>query len=292
MDFQNWIRSYVIQVIPLISFVVYILGFSFYIAYYSVFGINIISYITLSEVLVSAFAPIVICVATGLIWNLVGPIYFRAFKPYLINAMSKIFPKRYGKGLIGNKSTCRKLKTIFPFLRSRAITSLFGSVFILLFLIFYISEIEQDSYTKHICLIFFVVAIGLYEVSCLQYYQKIRLTRVRTVCYTRAWSIMGLGLFSALIFWGINEGKAVMQSEPDFFEVVVTNGSIYQSPQYTYIGDTSTATFLLQRNTGNYLVINNENIISTLKRRSSSINHLLHSNPPEKSDFNLRNGTP
>ena len=60
METNNWIRTYVIQILPALAFFVYIIGFAYYIVYYYQFGINIISYITLTEVLVSTLIPLLI----------------------------------------------------------------------------------------------------------------------------------------------------------------------------------------------------------------------------------------
>ena len=53
MATQNWIKTYVIQILPVLALIVYIIGFAYYMVYYYQFGINITSYITLAEVLVT-----------------------------------------------------------------------------------------------------------------------------------------------------------------------------------------------------------------------------------------------
>ena len=62
MATQNWIKTYVIQILPVLALIVYIIGFVYYMVYYYQFGINITSYITLAEVLVSTLTPILIVV--------------------------------------------------------------------------------------------------------------------------------------------------------------------------------------------------------------------------------------
>lgn len=62
MATQNWIKTYVIQILPVLALIVYIIGFAYYMVYYYQFGINITSYITLAEVLVSTLTPILIVV--------------------------------------------------------------------------------------------------------------------------------------------------------------------------------------------------------------------------------------
>ena len=62
MATQNWIKTYVIQILPVLALIIYIIGFVYYMVYYYQFGINITSYITLAEVLVSTLTPILIVV--------------------------------------------------------------------------------------------------------------------------------------------------------------------------------------------------------------------------------------
>lgn len=56
---KHWIRAYVLQILPLVSIFIYILGFAFYIPYYYYYGINIISHISISEILILTFIPLV-----------------------------------------------------------------------------------------------------------------------------------------------------------------------------------------------------------------------------------------
>lgn len=60
MDNKNWIKVYVIDVLPIITISLYILAVLYNIAYYTVFGINIVKYISLSEMLMTIIEPLVI----------------------------------------------------------------------------------------------------------------------------------------------------------------------------------------------------------------------------------------
>lgn len=277
MDFQNWIRSYVIQVIPLISLVIYALGFSYYIAYYSVFGINIISYVTLSEVLVAALMPIVICLVLGWIWIVVGGVYLRVMIPQIRYAMSKILPEKV-------TSAIKKFidKTGFGRLRLRLLYMIYVVMILFMLLIVFIGEMDMDTFKKRMVLISCVIAISIYVYSCLRYYGRLRIYRVRMIYNTCMWSVVGVGSIIALAVLGVKEGKAMMQSEPDYFEVTMTGGDRYTSADYTYVGDSSTAIFLYDRNADISLILNRENTLSVTLRRGVNTDRLLFKRPPSE----------
>lgn len=43
MDTHNWFKSYVVQILPLIAYVIYMWGFAYYVAFYHEFWLNIIN---------------------------------------------------------------------------------------------------------------------------------------------------------------------------------------------------------------------------------------------------------
>lgn len=268
MDFQNWIRSYVIQVIPIISLVIYILGFSYYIAYYAVFGINIITYITLSEVLVMAMAPIVVCILIGLVWGPLSVIYARAMLPAVKSAYSDI-PSNI-KAVI---NLPQKMWSIN--LRRRLMLSRFITSAIILILIFVASYAGIGIFDKRVLLICLVIAAASYVYNVLRWYRQLRLRRVKLYYYSFTWATIGVGIIGMLIMLGVSEGKTTMNSEPDFFEVVMSDGSRYAEGQYTYIGDSSTAVFIYDRRDSCSIVLNRQNVMLSKLRRGEGTTRLL-----------------
>ncbi len=69
MDLEkNWIKAYIVDILPCIVGLVYILAVVYNIAYFSVFGINVIHYLTLSEMLMSIIEPLIFVVIFNLFW--------------------------------------------------------------------------------------------------------------------------------------------------------------------------------------------------------------------------------
>lgn len=83
---QNWIKAYIIDVLPIMSIFLYVLAFLYNIAFYSVFNINIISYISLSELLLSILEPLILFVFFSIVgvwlnWILIEQLLFLSRKP-------------------------------------------------------------------------------------------------------------------------------------------------------------------------------------------------------------------
>lgn len=142
-------------------------------------------------------------------------------------------------------------------------------------LVAFIGEVDIDTFSKRILFIACVIVTGIYIYNCLRYYGWVRLYRIRMFYNTCMWSVTGIGLVVALAVLGVKEGKAMMQSEPDYFEVTMTGCEHYTSAAYTYIGDSSTAIFLYHRDSDRSLILSSENIVSVTMRRGSNAERLL-----------------
>ena len=57
---SNWIKAYIIDVLPCITIALYILAFVYNQAFYSVFNINITHYLSLSDMLLSIMESMVV----------------------------------------------------------------------------------------------------------------------------------------------------------------------------------------------------------------------------------------
>ena len=57
---SNWIKAYIVDVLPCMTIALYILAFVYNLAFYSVFNINITHYLSLSDMLLSILEPMVI----------------------------------------------------------------------------------------------------------------------------------------------------------------------------------------------------------------------------------------
>lgn len=281
MDFQNWIRSYVIQVIPLISLILYVMGFCYYIAYYAVFGINIISYITLSEVLVAAFIPISLCVILGLFYVILYGISFHAIVKS-INKDRRL--KSFSKKL---KNILAKKRENIPFSKQLKV-KLYSILIFMIGIIMLILFLDCDIYSKRIILIGCGILLILSTYDDIRFYNKIRFKRIRQTCCGLTFSIVGTGLVFVLVVLGIIEGKSIQIEKPQYFEATLTDGSRLSSQEYVFIGETATAVFIYERETNISIILNKDNVVSVAMKPEYTPDQLLFEGPrPFK--YNLQN---
>lgn len=57
---KNWFKVYIVDVRPCISVAIYILGVVYNLSYFSSYGVNVLHYITLSELLIAIVEPLII----------------------------------------------------------------------------------------------------------------------------------------------------------------------------------------------------------------------------------------
>ena len=74
---KNWIKAYIVDILPCIAGLVYILAIVYNIAYFSVFGINVIHYLTLSEMIMSIIEPLIFVIIITLFWTLLSLIVYK-----------------------------------------------------------------------------------------------------------------------------------------------------------------------------------------------------------------------
>ena len=257
MDSKNWLRSYVIQVIPLISLVIYVLGFSYYLAYYGILGINIISYITLSEVLISSFVLVIIC-------SIFVFLFYSIFEVYFQRSIKELDRKIPQKPLHKISIVLRRLlsKIQSKSLRKRLggyICTVVASNAMLIWLIY---KTNLGDINNRVLLLPVILAYVSCMVDIYRHYRLLPIYRIRNFYYTITCCIIVIGLIASLIVLGIRDGNSITIEEPDFFELSLSNDQKLNFKQYSYIGDTASTIFLYDRQNSKSVIINREHVIS------------------------------
>lgn len=57
---RNWVKAYIVDVLPCISIAFYVLAFIYHTSFYSVFGIEIIQYTTFGDIFLSITEPLIV----------------------------------------------------------------------------------------------------------------------------------------------------------------------------------------------------------------------------------------
>lgn len=258
MNLQNWIRSYVIQIIPIITFFVYVLGFSYYIPYYRTFGINILSHITLSEVLVAAFVPVLICLIVAIVWKSVITAYYNSAYIYFRQAYENLnrmmqFPTNRPQRQAHEIDLKRKLKILT--LITIAIIALFIGL---------INGIDCDSTIKKYILILVAAVVIPYILWMIGRLSEIRSAAIRFKYYTFFGCLIGIGLILILMCLGLSDANAIKHERQSPFEITMTDGRTYNTDSHLYIGESQTSVFLCNKSDKTATILNRQHITSTV----------------------------
>ena len=258
----DWFKSYVVQILPLIAFVIYMWGFAYYVAFYYEFGINIVNYISLNEVFVSALVPIV-----GAFTLVLTSMSFQ----YLIDCC--------GAGVLNNVSWknkrriagCKKSLKAFndklgeSHYRSH-LHKLHSVAFLLVCIVFgctfvYCTLSIEPKIKLGIALLLLGVFIG-----CINEY-RLTLTNVKSSIVRRAVprdiGIVILAIVIASFCIGANNAIEFKDSDNEReYTVKLIDGRVVTSDDMAYVGETYSAVFLYDRAGDKTVVINKEAISS------------------------------
>lgn len=266
---NNWIKTYVIQILPAISIIVYILGFTYSLTYYYEFGINILSYITFDEVLVSSLIPIAFIIIINMI-NLVTLLLIspgiRLLKREVKKNINKYKNNKRINRIISqfniwkkNFKIRRKYNTIAHAFAFSIVTAL--SCIIIPYLI-YTDYIYIEKYKYYILAITSVA----YS-SCITMYiikkEYFRFVIIRNIVLTFTFSVNFICLIIVIILTAhYNAEKDKIATKNIDYEIITENGINYNNEKYNYINDCSNAIFLYERSTKETIIIPSNHILS------------------------------
>lgn len=277
MESNNWIKTYVIQILPALAFFVYIIGFAYYIVYYYQFGINVISYITLTEVLVSTLVPLTIVTVISVSLFSFNFIFRNAFKPYKIifTSITKIIKRQIQdkKYTIYLRKIKNKLQLIDEHYKKKELEEnhyssvlwtsiLFSIICGILPLYIYMDKIKVDN--KSFIIIFLLSGI----IFAINTYHKVY-TRIKSDIVKFYHNIVSLIIvFITILFCSIRLGIHNAQHDKDnskrIFCIYTVNNLEYTNKDYNYIGECGSAIFLYQKIMNNTIILNKANIVSSI----------------------------
>lgn len=262
MKSKNWIKAYVMQITPIIALVIYILGFAYYITYYYQFGINIISYITLSEILVSTLIPIIIFVSLSFSFMIVNS--------YLERIRHTTFNNK--KGILGkiNQWIRNKLNPITGKLKryqsKNNIPPSTLSIYAILAATIGI-VIPYNIYVNNFSVpykYFFISILILLSSSVYPAYQDVRqqikIKSVKNYFDIISFFIIFFTLLVCAILLAIYNSRQNRINNNVKFEITTINNLHYTDSVYNYIGECNSVYFLYDRIDSSTVIINFDNI--------------------------------
>lgn len=279
MESNTWIRTYVIQILPVLAFFIYIIGFAYYIVYYCYFGINIISYITLTEVLISTLVPVLFVVIISAISFVLSFISRTAIKQKnkilcKLRAWSKkhIHKNKYLKYIIQIRKrieladgNIEKNDPLFNHCKNiLGILCTFLIICIIMPLCIYIDVLNVEY--KYIFITLLLSLGFLFLQIYIREYKKIRFMIVRNYCNMIAVILIFISTIFCSIRLGIYNAQCDKLISKQQFSISTTIGTKYTSDNYSYIGECGNAIFLFKKDENNTIILNRANIVSAIYR--------------------------
>lgn len=272
---SNWIKAYIIDVLPFMSIALYILALLYNITFYSVFNINVIPYMSLSEALLSI-------VESLLTFSLfVGVISFFLFAweyVFLPQEIKKFGPqnkwfKRYKKSKrlkffnvwIKYEIKSSKRSSFFVYVVPSIIMLLSFSLFdcITYYLIDgsdYIGNMHLGMCTP--AFVFFMILTTITETfpniakSLFELIKALSASELIAIIV-----IYYVYLVFVFLSGGIKNGEYIKDNPTAAFEIETIDQTVYKDSCYSYIGNTKDFIFLMEKNTDNRIILGNQSIV-------------------------------
>ena len=275
MATQNWIKTYVIQILPVLALIVYIIGFAYYMVYYYQFGINITSYITLAEVLVSTLTPILIVVMLSVAFfglqflsRVPQKRFLYEFKKLrnikiqnaCINKVLSIIHRCKRKKRVINKYYDQKdaKESFHRELLSIPIVFVISSIIIPFNI--YIGAIETKY--KYFWIVVLLMLCFPYAGLYLRSYRKVRFRIVKVYHNLVAAIILFISILTCMVLLGVYNANLDKKSNEQRFHITMQNSVEYTDQDYNYIGECGSAIFLYNRENESTVVLNMANLMS------------------------------
>ena len=289
----NWIKAYIIDVLPFMSLGIYVLAFLYNNAFYSVFNINIVSYISWSELLLSIIEPLFYFSFTGSV--IAFCIYF-SFLQFSTTVEIETIEN--------NTHSCFLIQRIKETIKKHKFIAIFFSVFNELF---FIRERSNKSYSY-----IFDLMSDLMFLTTISTISRYILTKINNANdYTLSQATLGLIIpmliVYLLLFFGFfltsfhvnifgNFIKYINSLKPGRkaiffifyyiyaintfqycgknnglyykehripFEICLVDGSVFSDSLYIYIGQTNSNIFLRKSQSDDNIILCNEAVVYT-----------------------------
>ena len=284
----NWLKAYVIEVLPCMSLALYALALIYNIAFYSVFNINILSHVTLSELLLCIIEPILVVS----IYSVIVLFLFYVFNTFP-NKGLKILGARSKNDRYTNYKLQRKLVFLTGYvikikkmdiktkklrkeiLETILVLCVLFFIFVVSFLLFKNKEIVENTdfgldkatfgLTFPITLLCFLYLVIIYISLPISFKIPEILTEyLKRIC--KEWAfliIMSYFIYAILIFFtsGIESGNYYQENNRVEFEIKTTDGTVYNNSMYSYIGQTNERIFLREKKTDRNVILNSKTFL-------------------------------
>lgn len=307
MKQSNWVKAYIIDVLPCITLAIYVLAFIYYVAYFSVFNINVTHYLSLVDMLLGIMETLIAFALASmvLIWTI---LYLSSFYLMAIEAEESVGTKRsdlfrliksYYYSFLCFIVKVKNLKMFASFVkriknnakknrekrikRKKRIISLKNSntyhrwdllsysiIYMGISYLFYCYITKEntrygltDATIGLLCPLLFSLFVAVILGS-----SKILLTKI--IKFFSNISTIGIVeivfvyyLYAIIIFLscGIKSAEYCKLSKDVAFDIKTTDGTLFNDSAYCFIENLNEKVFLMERETGNNIILSNEGVV-------------------------------
>jgi len=295
----NWIKAYIVDVLPCISVAFFTFAYIYNDAYYTVFDIDIAPYASFGDIFMSITTPLIIfAILAAFVLSFVIECYssvskaidtfdeelqkskkpfipfktkYFIFRYFIKLKQTKVFQYLKSKKIITNKKRVSNKNTESDEKHDHLFLELMLS-----FLCYYISGTIYSGYVEEGVIMpsllssSIALMLPFLIIPLLFYFKKIAwaalgtkmmdISNYRIVAFIIGFYVYGVVMFNII---GHESGIQAMNNRSIKFEIVTTDGEHYDNTKYIYIGHLCNNTFLRETKKNLNIILNEESIVTT-----------------------------
>ena len=261
----NWIKAYIVDVLPCLTALLYVLAVIYNVAFFSVFSIDVTDFLSFGEMLVSIIQPLLL-LSIFLLLLLALAVYF---VPTLIRRFN-----HRGQGALTEKKI-KRLRYFVKFFHSSPFYKsfkLFAFSFLIVVPTYYILFSQRiidnfDGRYSGFVPIFTPIFLTIILLVC-KFIIRSKMTFIEQLkSLTLADKILTFILFFvfavAVIYEsGLRDGKTLLERDEVAFRLTLVDNSIYDNTRYKYIKHTNGRVFIYDKHSQSSLIFFEDNVLS------------------------------
>ena len=283
---NNWVKAYIVDVLPCISIAFFVLAFVYNSSYYSEFGIDIIQYATFGDIFISITEPLIIyALVAAVIFCLFVELYTVILDKNIKEKNRKyLFPKfayRYLRclvkikdrlGYLANMGKPKKksiTKKRHDFLLLIILSMTFycacGMIFMRLIELNYIKPTASAcslSLVIPLLMVYFFESSMVYnQPGKVLYFKKhFRESTLKMLVFGACYYVYAIMMFAGT---GLEKAKQAKSDNTTKFEISTSSDAVFTNKDYIYIGHVSGETFIQKRDNKEIVILGNDGIVYT-----------------------------
>lgn len=251
-NYPNWIKVYIIDVLPGLTAGLYILGYLYNSFYYDAIGIDISHYITLSEMLIDIIGPLTIISLSFFPYSLFF-IWFHYISTYANIKKNQKERKDISKAERADNWFYKRNKKFIIFLLISTVVPLviYISINIIKYDGYYPSQIfiGNPLFMTFVLTSFFA---PIFILSTPKPQKSVLIVETAVAIFIYSAILLG--------YCGYANGKFIRDYDTASFEIKTTDGTLFDNKRYRYTNQVSERVFLLEKSTRTNVVIEKDNI--------------------------------